>query len=71
LNDAYVIDYAQSNATLNILSPDVDSNVIANYTYNFNMAFDGSSLIAVVDGDAYSIFTVVEDSAGNLGVGSL
>jgi hypothetical protein len=33
------------------------------------MAFDGSSEIAVVDGDAYSIFTVVEDSAGNLGVG--
>jgi hypothetical protein len=45
--------------------------VIANYTYNFNMAFDGSSEIAVVDGDAYSIFTVVEDSAGNLGVGSI
>jgi hypothetical protein len=64
-----VIDYAQSNATSNVLSPVVDSNVIANYTYNFNMAFDGSSEIAVDTVSDYSIFTVVEDSVGNLGVG--
>jgi hypothetical protein len=25
----------------------VDSNVIANYTYNFDMAFDGTSEVAV------------------------
>jgi hypothetical protein len=71
LSDAYVIDYAQSNATSNVLSPIVDSNVIANYTYNFNMAFDGSSAIAVDAISEYSIFTVVEDSVGNLGVGSI